>query len=392
MSKVAITKCDSYDQNEVDRAVQQSLELIGGLANIVKPGNKVLLKVNALMGSSPEAAVTTHPSLVTAVIKEVKKCGGIALVGDSPGNASANVRKTMVDTGFKKAADEAGGEVVYFQEAEIFDLLSPSHNKKIKTLRIASKVLDADVIINLPKLKTHNYTLFTGAIKNMFGAVPGFEKAHFHIRAPRPHEFAESLVDILELTKPHLNIMDAVMGMEGHGPTGGSPRKLGIIMASTDPVAMDAVGGHLIGYEPSQIDTTVIANRRGLGESCLDKITIFGTSMEEIKVSDWKLSTDVNRLTRWIPGFMYDLVRPLARQARIDPYIIQDKCTKCLVCVKGCPAKTINYDKERKIVEIDLKDCINCFCCHELCEYKAIKLKRSWLARKLGIGVPGEDE
>ena len=116
-------------------------------------------------------------------------------------------------------------------------------------------------------------------------------------------------------------------------------------MASTDPVAMDAVGGHLIGYEPSQIDTTVIANRRGLGESCLDKITIFGTSMEEIKVSDWKLSTDVNRLTRWIPGFMYDLVRPLARQARIDPYIIQDKCTKCLVCVKGCPAKTINYEK-----------------------------------------------
>ncbi|MBU0671801.1 MAG: DUF362 domain-containing protein, partial [Candidatus Margulisbacteria bacterium] len=221
-SKVAIASCPNYEQDTVDQAVAQCLQLIGGLDSIVKPGHRVLLKVNALMDSAPDAVVTTHPAIVAAVIKEVKKLGAKALVGDSPGNTSANIDKTMERTGFAKAAKEAGGEILNFQKSKIADVPSPSNNQRIKTLKIAQAVLDADVIINLPKLKTHGWTLYTGAIKNMFGAVPGFFKTKYHIFAPQPYEFSEMLVDILEVTKPQVNIMDAVIGMEGPGPSAGN--------------------------------------------------------------------------------------------------------------------------------------------------------------------------
>jgi len=389
-SQVAIIECPNYDQPSVDDAVQKGLDLLGGLKSIIKPGDKVLLKVNALLDAEPDVAATTHPAVVAAVAKEVKKLGAIALVGDSPGNVSANIDQTMEKTGFAQAAKDAGTEILNFHKSKITDFASPSNNKLIKDLKIAQAVLDCDVIINLPKLKTHGWTLYTGAIKNMFGAVPGFHKSRYHSLAPQPYEFSKMLVDILEITKPKLNITDAVYGMEGEGPSAGHKRFMGALFFSYDAVAMDAVCAKAIGYQPFDIDTTKIAHQRGLGNGNLEQIEIIGTPLSKVTHHDWQHSSNVYSLTKRIPSWLNWMFRPVTKYLRVDPVINQEKCTKCLICVKSCPVKTIHY--KNKVVKIDLSKCIMCYCCHELCPYKAIKLKRSWLAKRIGILGPGNDK
>jgi uncharacterized protein (DUF362 family)/ferredoxin len=384
-SSVSIIKCDSYHQAEVEAAVHQSLELLGGIARFVKPGQRVLIKPNILQAASPEAHITTHPAVVSAVVKEVLKAGGRALVGDSPSNAHAFVPQTYERTGIKKATEEAGGEMVYFQQEGVAEVKSPSNSQRIKMHWIAKVVLEVDVIINLPKIKTHNLTLFTGAIKNMFGVVPGFYKSQFHINALRPRDLAELLVDVIQIARPKLNIFDAVLGMEGNGPAGGEPRKLGAIIASADYVAADAVGSCLIGFKPLAIDTTAAAFRRKLGEARLERIQVLGERIEDMRQKDWKHSINKMILSNLVPEPLFNFIKPLANQLRINPEINQEKCTQCLVCVKNCPAKTIAYLPNLKIVKIDLKNCINCFCCHEMCEYQAVELKPSWLTRLLRI-------
>ncbi|MFH1541786.1 MAG: DUF362 domain-containing protein [bacterium] len=380
MPSVSLISCQTYNQPEVDQAIQS----LGLIDKIVKPGQKVLLKVNMLMGAAPEQAITTHPAIVAAVIKEVKKAGGIPLVGDSSGNPLSDYMQTMAQCGFVQVCQKYGAGVLSFQQDGIVDVPSPSNNKKIKTIKLAKAVLDVDVIINLPKLKTHGWTLYTGAIKNLFGLVPGFYKSRYHLYAPQPFEFAKTLVDILEITKPQLHILDAVYGMEGAGPTAGKPRAMGVIVASTDAVALDAVCSTLIGYKPMDIDTTKIAHDRGLGTGLLEKIHIEGPDLSSFVIKDWQHSASTYNLTKNIPHFINLILQPLlARWLRVDPVVNQAKCTKCQVCVKSCPVKTI-HNKNKKVI-IDHSKCIMCYCCHELCKYEAIDLKRSWLARKMGI-------
>ncbi|MBN3033729.1 MAG: DUF362 domain-containing protein [Candidatus Saganbacteria bacterium] len=381
-SRVSLVECSDYDLPSVDTAIQQSFDNLGGLARFVKPGQTVLIKPNALLGASPEHAVTTHPAIISAVIKAVIKAGAAALVGDSPGNAYANAEKTMSETGIKAAAEAAGGKMVYFQTEGVARLKSPSGGTKLPLIPIARPVLDADAVINLAKLKTHGLTLYTGAIKNMFGSVPGFNKTLFHLNCQNPRDFAAAIVDVYELTKPELNIIDAVVGMEGRGPSGGAPRRLGVIIASADGVAADAVGSYLMGYEPLEIGTTALAYRRGLGEARLEKIEVVGGSLEAVRQADWRRPRNLSRLAQYLPPALF---RFLAGLVSIRPVIDQSKCTRCRVCLKNCPAKTIHYDKERNKVEIDHSNCIYCFCCHELCPYKAIALKKSRLAKLLGL-------
>jgi len=382
MSKVSIIKCANYDQLNLEPL----LAPLGGIQAFVKPGQKVLIKPNALLGKTPDHAVTTHPALIAAVIREVKKAGGIALVGDSPGNAHSNVQQTMEQTGIKQAVKEAGGILIYFQQEGVVEVKSPSGNKRLPTLMIARPALEADVIINLPKLKTHNLTLYTGAIKNMFGVVPGFNKTYFHATNPRPRDFAESIVDVFQTVKPTLNIMDAVVGMEGPGPSNGSPRKFGALLASTDAVALDAVCSYLIGYEPKQIFTTVAAYTRQLGEMDLARIEVIGPRLEELRQAGWRKAFNVQGFSNWLPDFIFNFAAPIVKQLSIYPSIDQAKCTQCLACFRHCPVKTIIHDQDAKVVWIDKKRCISCFCCHELCEYGAVRLERSWLVRLLRLG------
>lgn len=382
MSKVSILKCESYDQRTVDQAIHQLLAPIGGMFRFVQPGQRVLIKPNVLLGKSPEDAVTTHPSIISAVIREVIKAGGLALVGDSPGNVHSKVEETMKKAGISQAVEAAGGKMVYFQQEGVELLASPCNNRFIPTIPIARAALEADVIINLAKLKTHGLTLYTGAVKNMFGTVPGFHKGTFHFRCPNPRDFAESLVDVYALTAPQLNIIDAIVGMEGRGPSDGQPRKLGLLIAASDGVSADAIGSYLIGYKPFDILTTLIAHDRHVGEGDLKNIEVLGPSLDQIKQVDWRKAPNMSGLLTKVPPWLYKFVTSFIR---IDPWINQTKCTKCLICVNNCPAKAIDHLPKQKRVEIDLKDCIHCFCCHELCEYKAIELRGSWLAKIMGL-------
>ena len=381
MSQVSIVRCNSYQQEKVDDAVRKSVELIGGLNKIVHPQDKVLLKVNVLNADPPEKAVTTHPAVLKAVIRLVKEAGGKPVVGDAPGIAYKDAEKAWQITGLKKAAEEEGVEVVTFRWAR---QVESSFSKKVPYLHIAREALDADVVISIPKLKTHSFALFTGAIKNLYGTIPGFRKKELHARAPKPRDFARLMADILFTIHPALAIMDGIIGMEGNGPAAGSPRKVGLVLASRDLVALDAVASSIIGYNPLDVDIIRIAAEKGLGVAELGKIDVKGTDLEKVKLDDFELVSNINTLLNKIPSFLLFIGRFLAPYLlKVEPEINRERCTGCGICIEHCPTGAVRLSS--RVPEINRKKCIKCFCCQEFCPQKAVEIKYSWLARKLRI-------
>jgi len=383
VSKVSILKCEDYDQEKVDKVVRESVELIGGLGDIIHPKDKVLLKVNMLNADPPEKAVTTHPAIVKAAIRLVKRAGGVPFVGDASGVAYTHKDAEIAwqKTGLKKAAEEEGAEVINFREVK--EINNPK-NRKVPTLHIAKEVLDADVVISLPKLKTHSFALFTGAIKNLYGTIPGFRKKELHAKVPKPKDFAELVVDILSVVYPKLSIMDGIVGMEGNGPAAGPPRKIGVILASRDPVAVDAVASSIIGYHPFDIDIIKAAYRRGLGEARLERIDIRGASLDEVRIEDFELISNINTLLNRLPGFVLAIGKLLAPYfLKVEPEVNREKCKGCQVCVKHCPTEAMRLASS--YAKIDKKKCIKCFCCQEFCPHRAVEIKYNWLAKRLKI-------
>ncbi len=271
MTKISLIKCSSYQPEEVKAAVKRALDLLGGMSHFVQPGNKVLLKPNLLSAQPPEQAITTHPAVVEAVIELVKEAGGIPVLGDSPAGAIKSLDDFWSTTGMLEVCRRHDVELVSFERSGVYQ-------KELngKRYHIAKPVLDADVIINLPKLKTHSLTVMTGAVKNIYGVIPGLKKSMYHKQAPKPWEFSRLLVDIYALARPQLNIVDAIVGMEGFGPSAGRQRQLGMILAGSDGVAVDAWAAHLLGRKPLDIPTTKIAYRQNLGEADLGKIEAAG--------------------------------------------------------------------------------------------------------------------
>lgn len=369
-SQVSITRCNSYEQKEVGRAVAESLRLIGGLEGVIRPGQRVLLKVNMLNDKAPDAAVTTHPAIVRAVIEEVKKAGGKPIVGDSPGGVSSKAERVYTATGIRKVAEECGAEVVVFESQPPVRLENPNA-RVLRTLYIARPVVEADVVINLPKLKTHALTLYTGAVKNLLGVIPGARKSEIHRIAPKPDKFAHALVDILEMVKPSLTLIDGVVGMEGNGPSAGIPRKVGLIIAGRDPVACDAVGSSIIGFKPLQICTTKAAVERGIGVGDMESIEVLGVPLSEAKVAGF-----LHPPTGLLLFFPEPLWKLVAVAFKVRPQVDKNICTGCGTCIRNCPQGAMTLEKGFPF--IDYKKCIECFCCHELCPRMAIALRRLW--------------
>jgi uncharacterized protein (DUF362 family) len=218
-SSVSIVRCPNYDKDKVLSGLQRSIDLIGGIQTFVKKGNRVLIKPNLLFGKSPEKAVTTHPSILRGMIQIVREAGGVPFIGDSPSVGS--LMKTAEKAGIKAVADEMECPLVEFNRP----VLPPKGGGKIfKQLEIDQIVLEADVIINLPKFKTHTLTLLTLGVKNLFGCIPGPRKALWHLKAGEDRKaFAQILVDVYQVIRPSLTILDGIMGMEGNGPNSGRP-------------------------------------------------------------------------------------------------------------------------------------------------------------------------
>jgi uncharacterized protein (DUF362 family)/NAD-dependent dihydropyrimidine dehydrogenase PreA subunit len=365
---VSITKCSSYQLEEVQKAVLECVESIGGVSSIIKPGDKVLIKPNMLQGRSPEDAITTHPVVVEAVVNMVKDAGAIPMIGDSPGGPARGMESFWDITGFSAVSKRTGAKLVNFEK-------TGSHPKTRNNIdyRIAKKVIDADIIINLPKVKTHGLTIFTCAVKNMYGVVPGLIKTEYHKNAPNPSKFAEYVVDIYALSKPQLNIVDGIIGMDGTGPSAGNPKELGMILASTDGVAVDVLLCEMLGKSPMKIPTNRIAYEQGLGEGDLNMIEVIGDAPV---ITDFKWPPNISGSLDRIPP---SIARGLMKLFWSRPAIDSKVCTNCKTCVKSCPVDALI--ENTPIPEFEYGECINCLCCMEMCPEKAVYEEKSRLSR-----------
>ncbi|MEW6606868.1 MAG: DUF362 domain-containing protein [bacterium] len=346
-SKVAVVRCNGYDFEEVKKTIQESLELIGGLGSIVKKGSKVLLKPNIAGPFPPEQGATTHPVVIKAMIQLVKEVGGIPVVGDGPGT----ILPAFEISGIVKVADEEGIEVILFDKNG-FEMAKIPTGEQLKETHFSKDVLEADIVISMPKLKTHVFVYYTGAIKNMFGALLADSRKKTH-RIDDAELFSKALVDIFTIRKPDLAVMDGIVGMEGVGPTHGQVKEGGIIISSTDSVALDAVSSAIIGYDPMDIPTTKDAYMRGLGNGRLEEIEILGSQINEVKVDFKRVpilsGRDKKRFMRLALGHLV---------------VNNKKCKKCEVCVEHCPVEAIRL---APYPTIDRKICVYCYCCFELC-------------------------
>ena len=323
-------------------------------------GKRVVIKPNILGPSPPEKGITTHPSLIRALVQSLKKREAICLVGDNPGllGYAANERCARV-SGILEAAD---GCFVNFSRETVQVAV---RSRFVGKLVISKPILEADLVINVPKFKTHIQTKITGAIKNMFGILVGAEKARVHLSAPRPEDFSEALVDIYQIRIPDLTIMDAVVGMEGNGPSSTDLRAIGKILASPIGVSVDGLMAAMMGVSPTKIDSLGIAFQRGLGEVDPAKMEIQGnwSSLKKYRmpltfVSKGWFGSAVNKL----------LYRPLVKPRL---HVREERCNQCGVCVKHCPAQALTM---AQVPVLDVKKCISCYCCYELCSNQAVEL------------------
>jgi len=368
-SKVAIVHCNSYEANEVKTAVSRGLELIGGAQSFVQKGEKILLKVNLLVGEVPEKCVTTHPAVFKAVAELFAAEGAVLSYGDSPGFGAGHAAAKKA--GIADVAEELKVELADFKEGREAFFEDGNQNKKFF---IANGVLDTDGLISLPKMKTHGLERFTGAVKNQFGCVVGMRKGEFHVKLPDATDFARMLVDLNSFVKPRLYIMDGIMAMEGNGPRGGTPRAMNVLLFSTDPIALDATASRMINLNPLFVPTTLVGAETGAGNYKEEEIEIVGDPLKDFICIDFNVERSPVKTVK--KGKM---VQFLNNRLVAKPYILEEKCTQCGTCVHSCPVegKAVNWlngDKTKAPV-YDYSICIKCYCCQEMCPESAIVLK-----------------
>lgn len=374
-STVALVACGTYNDEEVYGAVKKGLDLLGGLSRFLKPGEKIVLKPNVLIGASPERCVCTHPAVLRAVGKILLEAGASVTCGDSPSFGGGKINMRIA--GLKRVADELGIGLADFGRGRTVTHKQALLNKRFV---IANGVLDADGLVSLPKLKTHGLTRMTGAVKNTFGCVPGILKGQHHARTPDPYDFAAMLVDLNTLVRPRLYIMDAVMAMEGNGPRSGNPRKLGVLLFSRDPVALDAVACKIIDIDPTFVPTSAPGEKAGLGTYHYEDIEIVGDNIEDFICRDF----DVVRRPP-VPAAGGHVRRFIKNHTAPRPVIDEGRCTSCGICVQHCPVtpKAVDWVEgdETRPPAHNYNRCIRCFCCQEMCPEGAISVKEPLLGK-----------
>ncbi|MFP4082841.1 MAG: DUF362 domain-containing protein [Candidatus Aminicenantes bacterium] len=368
---VSLVKLHDYDINRIRQALQKSLDLLGGLENIIKPHSRVFVKINHLSPPSPpEKAIVTHPALTKEFLQLLKEHHVKITVGD---DIQSREKDGFSVSGYRQICDELGVPLVNLKEIGFKEL--SCKGQVLKKVYISPPLLESDFIINLPKLKTHSFTIYTGAVKNMFGIIPSGLRLKYHRQYSNNEVFSQMLVDIFSCVPPHLNLMDAVVAMEGEGPSAGNPRNLGIILASRDAVALDAVASKIAGFNPMDIFTTQNAHQRGLGEGSMDEIAVLGEKIEDVEVRDFKHSAvAIGFLRRKIPTFLYAFIQG---QLTLIPEVMEKKCTLCGECLSICPKGAMRSNQNSAWIDKNL--CIHCMCCHEVCRFHSIKLKqKTW--------------
>lgn len=371
MSKVVVKQCDSYDLEQLQIKLEEAINLLGGWEKYIKPKMKVLLKVNLIGPKASDSAAVTHCEFVRAIASRLKKMNCEVWIGDSSGGAIAGIAPTVQAfevSGLNKIAKDVGAIVKNFDKEGVVEVLRSS--KPEEKMYLAKPAFEADFIINLPKLKTHSAGVYTGAVKNAFGYIPGLKKADYHKNSPDPKDFGEIITDINKAIKTKLHIMDGIIAMQGEGPTAGEPYDAHKIIISEDPLALDTVACSMIGIDVKDVPILHSAMESRLGVYEQENIELLGDYNRDILpvFSNFKLP----KRYRSKKVQNYNALVKVIDFLKSRPKINLKVCKQCNMCVESCPVQAIN--KENK--KIDYSRCIECMCCHELCRYQAVDLKR----------------
>lgn len=363
-NKIAVRKCENYDIHEIYKLIADIYRLTDGPD---PNGKKVLLKPNLLLDADPSKCITTHPVVVEAMVRFLQTRGATVIIGDSP---SIHLHSFTPDKcGIKDVCERTGVRWVDFRSNPVEKKMNHAR------IKVASAFDEADLIISMPKFKNHELLYLSGAIKNTLGLVPGFIKGKQHALYQNRNSFGEFLVDLTEAVLPHYFFMDGVIGMEGPGPANGMPKKIGLLLGSTNPLVLDIIASKVAGYEPMLIPTNKTAFFRKRWMSSDDDFVYDGPDIEDIKVTGFT-KIPVSSNSNISIQFVMRRIKPLRKFER-RPVFIHNNCTGCLKCVKICPVNAISANKV-KVNHIDLTDsrCIRCYCCSEVCTDHAVQIRR----------------
>ncbi len=365
MSKVAVLRCEEYDMKQVYDKIKWAINELGGVESFIPKNKKVLLKPNLVVASDVERSATTHPVIFEAVVKLMLENGYDIFYGDSPG--IGNPVKVAEKTGIKPVADRYNIEIGDFVNGKTIEI----NGRATKSLEICNAILESEAIINLPKMKSHALQRITGAIKNPFGAVVGFNKAKMHGRFQNAFNFAEMLIDLDLYLNINLHIMDGIIAMEGNGPRNGDPTPMNVIMISKDPVALDTVFCQMVNLDHMLLPSITYGHKYGLGS--YENIEIIGDSVESFINKDFDIPRDAVKQTE---KSKFELI---SKYVLRRPYISKSMCKKCGICVEVCPLeeKALSFKDGVKLNPpvYDYTKCIRCYCCQEMCPYHAIRTK-----------------
>ncbi len=360
---VAVVRCKTYDVEAVKPALEEALNAVNGL-DFVMPGMKIIIKPNLVSFKKPDAAATTHPALLEALVEMLLSRGADVTIGDSPGGPHSLplLNRVYAATGMDRV-EKLGAKLNRNMNEKTVDF---PEGKVLKNFTYTQYLDEADAIIDFCKLKSHGMLGMSAAVKNLFGTIPGLKKPEVHYKFQNDAEFADMLVDLNEYFKPRLAICDAVVGMEGNGPTAGTPRQIGAIIASKSTYYADVVGAELIGMNIDGLPTLQAAYERGFAPASSKNLRVYG-DIRALTVDDFK-APPVRGLSFMRKGNVLHFISKAALEHK--PTLKKRLCVGCGECARMCPAKAIKM--KNKKTHINREKCIRCFCCQEFCPRAAM--------------------
>lgn len=384
-NKVIYAKCDNYDQENVDKAIEFLINNLDNFEDKVKNAKTILIKPNLISDKSPDKAVTTHPQVLIGIINALKPFGANIIIGDTPAGQmnKARIEKLYTITEMKRVSEETGCPLNW----DLSDFLaSTPYSKLSKHYTILKVAEEADLIINFAKLKTHCYTKVTLSTKNLFGLIPGLLKIQYHLTMSKLELFTNMLLDIERyFDNKTIHFIDGVIGMEGNGPTNGTPKNANCILAGTNAPYLDVLACYIMGVDPSKSQTIIEAKKRNIISSWnVNDLNI--VNLDEIETFKFELPVETKRvIPDIIPAYVTNIIDNLFIP---KPKVLSNICNGCKACEEMCPPQIMKVQANKACIT-NYNKCIRCYCCQERCPNNAIIISKPIGRKLLDKFIPG---